>query len=307
LSYYSGDRIVSVFDTFKKALDYEKIPFEFIIIDDHSEDESFKIAKDLAASENSVSAYRLIKNYTSPYGHFAGLTKSKGACAVAITDDEQIPVELVIRFYRQWQLGNKVVIGFRDSRHDGYLTDISANLYYYLMNLLSEVKFPKGGTDAILIDRSIVDILNNQISQNNTSPIIEVLKLGFDSVYLPYDRPKSKNKSRWTLKKKLKFASDSFFSSSSLPIKIITWFGFIIFDLALLLGFILFISKLLLPSFRSSYPSWLPMFTFFCFFNGLVIFAIGIAGQYIWRILEDVRGKRPFIIEENSPKDEHHL
>jgi polyisoprenyl-phosphate glycosyltransferase len=304
LSYHSGSRLSDVYSEFSTKLIHENIPFEMIIVDDHSRDNSFELAAQLAKEKPNVTSYRLAKNYTSPYGHFAGLRKSNGQCAVAITDDGQIPVDLVVKFYRQWQVGNKIVIGFRDSRHDGYFTDISASLYYNIMNLLSDVKFPKGGTDAMLIDRSIINLLNEKISHNNTSPIIEVLKLGFDTIYLPYDRPVSNNKSRWTLKKKLKYASDTFFSSSSLPIKIITWFGFLVFDFALLLGFVLLNMKVfklgLSPT--GELPTWTLILAFFCFFNGLVIFSIGIVAQYVWRIMEDVRGKRPYIIEDSSSK-----
>ena len=87
--------------------------------------------------------------------------------------------------YRLWEKGKKVVIPYLDNRNDPLFTKLLSNLYYAIMNNLSEVKFPKGGADIFLADREIIDIFNNHIHPKNTSTIIEVLRLGFDPAYIP--------------------------------------------------------------------------------------------------------------------------
>ena len=127
-------------------------------------------------------------------------------------DDFQVPLDTVVEMYRIWEKGNKVVIPHRDDRDDPIISKIFSNLYYSLMNKLSEVNFPKGGADIFLADREIIDLFNKYIHPKNTSTIIEVLRLGFDPVYLPFDRPVGNNsKSRWTLRKKMRLAMDTFF------------------------------------------------------------------------------------------------
>ena len=114
--------------------------------------------------------------------------------------------------YRIWEKGKKVIIPFRNKRDDSFMSNIFSNLYYAIMNTLSEIRFPKGGADIFLADREIIDIFNKYIHPKNTSTIIEVLRLGFDPVYLPFNRPACKNtKSRWTLRKKIRLALDTFF------------------------------------------------------------------------------------------------
>jgi glycosyltransferase involved in cell wall biosynthesis len=204
LSYYSQDRIPGVFERVANVMEKEQIPFEFIVIDDGSKDNSYKVACELEKKDKRVRAYSLSRNYTSHYAKFAGFSVSKGACVTSIPDDMQQPLDTYIEMYRQWEKGNKLVIPYRVSRNDGWLKDLFAKSYYKLMNRLSVVNYPPGGFDVFLADREIIDILNERIHPINTSTASEVLRLGFDPVFIPYHRPKTKNKSRWTFRKKTK-------------------------------------------------------------------------------------------------------
>ena len=130
LSYYSGERIRVAYDKIKSLLDAEKIPFEFIIMDDGSKDDSYVIALELEKSEENVRAYQLSRNYTSNYSWFAGLSVSKGACSFAIVDDEQQPYSTLIDMYRMWEKGAKIVIPNRVSRDDPWRFKIFSILYY---------------------------------------------------------------------------------------------------------------------------------------------------------------------------------
>ena len=118
LSYYSGERIRVAYNKIKTLLDKENIPFEFIVMDDGSKDESYAIALELEKKEPNVRAYQLSRNYTSNYSWFAGLSIAKGACSFAIVDDEQQPYSTLIDMYRMWENGAKVVIPNRVSRDD---------------------------------------------------------------------------------------------------------------------------------------------------------------------------------------------
>lgn len=298
LSYQSEKRIEKFFDSLNKRMLKENIEFECIIIDDASTDASHKVALDIETKYESVRAFQLSRNFTSHYSIFAGFSKAKGNCAVAMPDDFQVPLDTVVEMYRIWEKGKKVVIPYRDDRDDPIISKFFSNLYYWIMNKLSEVKFPKGGADIFLADREIIDIFNKFIHPKNTSTIIEVLRLGFDPVYIPFDRPLGNNeKSRWTLKKKLRLALDTFFSSSSFPIKFISGLGVSSFVLTILLIAYYITARI---SGIIEIPGWTLLVITFTFFSGLILLSLGIIAEYVWRIFDEVKARPGFIIKEKN-------
>lgn len=304
LSYQSEKKLSDACQKIRQGLITALIPFEIIIIDDGSSDNSFEEAKKISSRFPEITAFRLSKNYTSPYAQFAGFSLAKGACAVPVADDMQRPVENIIQMYKSWGQGAKIVIGYRKSRNDGMISDIFSNLYYRIMNKFSNVRFPPGGADGFLADREILDILINKVSHINTSPIIEALQLGFDPVYIPFDRPKSTSKSRWTMKKKVKLAMNNFFSSSTFPVKLVTTLGFLMFSFALMTSILVIYAKIYTDNtlFGLPVPGWATIILVTMFFNGITMLSLGIIAEYIWRIFEEVKGRPPYIIrnkEEN--------
>lgn len=298
LSYQSEKRIEKVFDALSRKMIEEKIEFECIIMDDASSDESHNVAIELETKYENVQAFQLSRNFTSHYSIFAGFSKVQGLCGVALPDDFQVPLDTVVEMYRIWEKGKKVVIPYRDDRNDPIISKFFSNLYYSLMNKLSEVKFPKGGADIFLADKEIINIFNKYIHPKNTSTIIEVLRLGFDPVYLPFNRPVgNNNKSRWTLRKKMRLALDTFFSSSSFPIKFISGLGISSFVLSIML-IIYYITARITGIIEI--PGWTLLVITFTFFSGLILLCLGIIAEYVWRIFDEVKARPGFIIKEKK-------
>ena len=298
LSYQSEKRIEKVFDALSRRMLEEKIEFECIIMDDASSDESHNVAIELETKYENIQAFQLSRNFTSHYSIFAGFSKVQGNCALALPDDFQVPLDTVVEMYRIWEKGKKVVIPYRDNRDDPIISKIFSNLYYSLMNKLSEVKFPKGGADIFLADEEIINIFNKYIHPKNTSTIIEVLRLGFDPVYLPFNRPVGNNsKSRWTLRKKIRLALDTFFSSSSFPIKFISGLGISSFVLTILLIAYYITARI---TGIIEIPGWTLLVITFTFFSGLILLSLGIIAEYVWRIFDEVKARPGFIIKEKK-------
>ncbi len=301
LSYFSEERINQVHNKLSSLLSKENIDFELIIIDDGSTDNSFKIAQELESRHGNVQAFQLSKNYTSHYAIFAGLSICKGDCAMPIPDDEQQPYASIVDMYRIWEKGAKVIIPYREKRNDGFLNNLLSNTYYKTINFLSDVTFPKGGADMFFIDRELIDLINDRIHPINTSSIIEVLRLGFSPTYYPYVRVKGINtKSRWTLKKKIRLFKDTFFSSSTWPIKIITnlglFFSLFAFGIIVIYTYIRFFGN---PDFWGEiFPGWTSTIIIVSFFSGLILFSLGIIAEYIWRIYEEVKARPGYIIKK---------
>lgn len=302
LSYYSSDRLQDVYQNLNDELTKSNIPYELIIIDDGSKDDSYEIALSLEKEHEKVRAFQLSKNYTSNYAIFAGLSLSKGACVTAIPDDDQQPIDTIIKMYRLWEGGEKVIIPHRKNRDDGTLNDLFSSTYYKFMNKFSEIQFPKGGADLFFVDREVVDIINAFIHPKNTAIVPEILRLGFNPYFYPYERPKSKFKSRWTFKKKLKLFLDTFISSSAFPIKFITYLG-VFFSL---LSFILILFYFYIKIFGNeqfwgvTVPGWTSTILFIAFFSGLILLSLGIIAEYIWRIHEEVKDRPGYIIKNKE-------
>jgi len=303
-SYYSGSRLQSTYSKVAKELTEEKIPFEIIIIDDGSTDDSYAIACDIEKKDHRVHAYRMSRNFTTHYVRFAAINMCKGQCFTTIPDDMQLPIETIIDMYRIWEQGQKVIVPYRASRNDGKVNDFFSNLYYKIMNSISEVKFPPGGADGFLIDREIIDIFKERISPLNTSTMIEVLRLGFNPSFIPYNRPTVKSKSRWTLKKKLRLALDTVLASSSFPIKFIVFIGLV----SVVMSFFLVVSGIIIRVFLGggilgfSIPGWTTNFVLITFFSGLILFSLGIIAEYIWRIYEEVKNRPGYIIRNKNDR-----
>lgn len=301
LSYYSGQRIITVYEKLTTVLGTAKIDFELIVIDDGSKDNSYQIALELEKKYSNVRAYQLSKNYTSHYAIFAGLSVCRGQCATPIPDDEQQPYDLLVEMYRLWQQGKKVIIPHRISRSDGFFNDFLSNLYYNIMNHLTDVQFPKGGADTFFIDREVIDVINERIRPINTSCIIEVLRLGYDPYPLPYARLKGSNhKSRWTFRKKMKLFKDTFISSSTWPIRIIRNLGLFLS----LIAFVIIVFYSYIRIFGNTQfwgehlPGWTSTVVIISFFCGMILFSLGVIAEYIWLIYEEVKNRPGYLIKK---------
>jgi polyisoprenyl-phosphate glycosyltransferase len=303
-TFNSEKRLQNAYEVITNRLSTERIPFELLIIDDGSKDATWALAQTIAAADKRVRIFRLSRNFTTPYVHFAAFSVCRGACIMFMPDDLQRPVETLVECYRMWEKGHKIVISYRNSRDDGWFTDFCARSYYRIMNHLSDLNFPINGADGFLADREIIDILNTRIHPIRTSSMIEVLRLGFDPIYVAHDRKRASGKSRWTWRKKVNLAKDNFFASSSFPIRFISNMGLIISAFCLLLMPFLMYARYFTQSqlFGFRIPGWTTIIALTTLFNGLMLLGLGIVAEYIWRIYEEVKARPGFIIRQEETK-----
>lgn len=300
LSYQSEDRLEWAVELLEEGLKAASIPFEIVIIDDGSTDNSFEVAKKLESEKAFIRTVGLDANYSSPMAQFAGLEVCRGACACPVPDDGQRPVSNIIDMYRSWEKGNAINIAFRENRDDGWLNDLFSAYYYKLMRKFSKIKFPKGGSDGYLIDRSVIDYLTHHASKKNSSPVIELLKLRRPMVFIGYDRPKADHKSRWTFSKKMTLALNTFFASSIFPLRLITWVGLITFLLSLLAIVAIFIGKIFSDNTLFGFPirGWATLVVLITMFNGMMMLSLGIISEYLWRMYDEVKGSPPYTFKK---------
>ena len=301
LAYHSGDKLDRVVEELANCMVSNDIPYELVIIDDGSTDETFRNARQLESTHEVVRAFRLSRNYTSHYAAFAGLTVAKGDCVALIPDDGQQPYETLVEAYRLWESGSYIVFPFREKREESWIVKFWSLLFYRLLNVGAEVKVPRLGLDTWFVDREVVDIVNERISPIRTTTVSEILRLGFDPVFLPYIRKTREGRSRWSWRKKLRLAADWFFSTSDILIKLIIWGGFAALGISMAVSMtyvVMYVGNLETGSVLHDNPGWTSLFILSCLSLGLLLLASAINAQYLLRVYDEVKGRPGFILRK---------
>lgn len=281
-----------------KALQ-EQLPdysLEFIFVDDGSRDDSYALLLSEQQKDKRIKIVKLSRNFGSMSAIQAGLQYATGDCAGIIAADLQEPPELFVDMLAQWQKGSKVVMAFREGRQESRLQSFFVTTYYFLLDAFALKGYPRGGFDLVLVDRQIVDELN-QICEKNTNIMSLIFWLGHERSSVSYIRQKREyGKSRWTLAKKLKLIVDSFVSFSYIPIRFISAVGFI----TALLSFSYGIFILILWFSPAGVPvrGWASITAIITFLLGLIMIMLGIIGEYLWRILDETRKRPSYIVDK---------
>ena len=212
--------------------------WEWIVVDDHSRDETFAVIEALALRDARVRGFRLSRNSGSHVAITCGLHQVDSDAAVMMAADLQDPPETLASMVARWRQGAQVVWATRRARpgdpsHRGF-----AALYYWMMrHLVGMTEMPARGADFFLVDRVVVDAFR-RFSERNVSVLALITWLGFRQEYVEYDKQQRvSGQSGWTLARKIKLVVDSITSFSGFPIRLCTYIGlmFLVGSLVLLL------------------------------------------------------------------------
>ena len=264
--------------------------FEIIFINDGSKDNSLEILKELAKSNPQIVILNLSKNYGQQYAILAGWKNAKGDVAIDFSADLQDPPEQCLNMLNEWSKGNKIVVSYRQENNTSASRKITSTLFYRL--ILPNA--PKGGFDFTLLDRQA---LNELISfkDKNRFYQADILSLGFSFSAIPYRKQRRTiGKSQYTSWGRISLFIRGYLNVSYAPIKIVSILGLIV----TIIGF-LYAITVLIAYFANGYPfkGWTPIMLVLLIIGGLILTSLGIIGQYIWRILDEVRGRPNYIIE----------
>lgn len=296
--YYNEDNLMPLYQELKEkiieTIDYD---YEIIMVDDGSQDNSYKVMQQLAELDHCIKIIRLSRNFGSHAAVLCGLSKCTGDCAVIKAADLQEPTELILEMVNRWKDGFNVVLAVREGREESRQQTLFANLYYSMTRMTALPSMPKSGFDVYLIDRKVINILM-VLDEKDSALTGQILWSGFRTDKVYYTRLARKiGTSKWTLKKKIRLVSDTLFSFSTLPIKMVLLVGTVSFCGSLLWAIIVLISKLVGLINVSGYTTLL-IFNLFSF--GVVMLTLGILGEYLWRIFDASRNRPPYIIEDEN-------
>lgn len=288
--------------TFQKLLDNEAnfdgtVEFEYIFVDDGSKDGTWNALKKIKEeSPDKVRLLRLGKNVGSYVAIAAGMKAANGDANVIIAADLQDPVELTVEMYKLWNTGMKLVIGQRTSNRDSFVPRFTSSLFNRLMRKYAIHDLPRGGFDFVFFDKSIrEDVV--QINEKNTNILYLMFSLGYPTALLPYVRKEREiGKSRWTLKKKMKLFIDSFIAFSFVPIRFLSLIGIFLGIGSLIYALYIVICKL---TGSIELEGWSALMTTMLFIGSFQMIGLGVLGEYLWRILDEVRNRPQYnVIDE---------
>ena len=267
--------------------------FEFIIINDGSNDGSLEFIKSLRLKNNNISILDFSRNFGKEAALTAGLDHSMGDAVIPIDCDLQDPPNLIVDMINKWELGFDIVEAKRiDRNNDSIFKKISAIFFYNLLNLLSKNNISNNVGDYRLIDKEVVSHIKKLDERNRYMKGL-LNWPGFNKSFVEYKRLKRfAGESKFNFIRLFQLAIDGITSFSVVPLKIISLFGLFGFVTSIIFIIIILFQKFFLNNLISGYAF---LVLVLLFFGSLQLLSLGIIGEYIGKIYFEVK-KRPIYI-----------
>ena len=277
----------------KAVLDGMQVVYEVILVNDGSRDKTAEIAAQICENDKSWKFLNFSRNFGHQIAITAGMDYSSGDAIVVIDSDLQDPPELIPQMLLKWHEGFDVVYAKRVKR-DGetFFKKFTAKMFYKLMRFMTDFDLPTDVGDYRLIDSKVRDALR-LVNERNRYIRGIISWLGFNQTAVEFNREKRfAGETKYPLKKMIKFAFDAITSFSYKPLKIATYIG----TFVSLVSFVYLIVVIVLALMQETVPGWASTLAVTLFFNGVVLIILGIIGEYIGRIFDEVKARPLYIV-----------
>jgi polyisoprenyl-phosphate glycosyltransferase len=296
--YYGEETLPFLFKAFtevEKKLNERNVDLQLIFVDDGSKDATHSELIRIKAKKQKVTVVKLAKNFGAVCASNAGLKYVKGDAFTFYAADMQDPPDLLIEMANEWIAGKKYIICQRNiKRKDPIVTRIFAFFYYKLIRLFVVKDFPRTGFDIMFWDAEYLPYLKNTSKNINRS--LYAHWLGITPHVIMYDRPERMHgKSKWTFNKKFKLFIDSFVGFSILPMRITMFIGALVALGSFTYGTLIIVGAMLGNVVVPGYASLMASMSFLL---GIIIIMLGVFGEYLWRIFDEVNKRPESVIEE---------
>ena len=275
----------------------ENYDYELICINDGSKDKTLEILENIAQNDKKVKVISFARNFGHQCAVTAGLKEVTGDAVVIIDADLQDPPELIPQMLKLWEQGNEVVYGKRKTRDgESKFKLLTAKMFYKTLKALSDVDIPKDTGDFRLVDRKIVDQMN-QLPEHNKFLRGLWSWLGYKQYAFEYERKERfAGKTKYPLKKMLKLASDGIIGFSTKPLKIVGVLGIV----SIIISLIILIYSLLSFIFNwgNLTSGWTSIMVAITLFSGVQLLSLWIMSEYIGRIYDETKQRPQYIVEK---------
>lgn len=276
----------------------KKYEHEIIFVDDGSKDQTVDIIRTEAQKNSSIKLISFYRNFGHQMALTAGYGVAKGACVITLDADLQDPPEIISEMIAKWESGAKIVYAQRKKRDvDNFIKKITANIFYAFINFLSDTPIPTDVGDYRLLDREVVEFLNDLPEQARFLRGL-VAWGGHPSAYVYFEREKRlTGETHYTFSKMVNFALDGIIAFSIKPLRLSIYFGFFASGFSILVIVVKSIQHFILQQ-GDWLPGWASLFFSIVFLGGVQLITIGIIGEYIGKIYKEVQRRPQFLIRE---------
>lgn len=295
-SYNESNNIALFLERLIPVMNEIGLPYEVILVDDGSKDETSQRIMEARLNNHAIKLIRFSRNFGKEAALNAGLAHASGDAVIQLDADLQHPPEILVEFVSEWRKGGEIVYGARQSRDsDGLIRRFLTKSFYRIFSIVSDVKLMEGLGDFLLLDRKVVDaILSLPERERFTKGLYAWV--GFQRVAVPFEvAPRANGQSAWNLFKLFQFSLDAITSFGTLPLKVWSYIG-----LALSASSITYATFIVLQYFLygTDVPGYPSLMVAICFFCGVQLLGLGIVGEYLSRVLAEVKQRPLYLVQE---------
>ena len=275
-------------------------PFELILVNDGCRDRSPDIMRELHQRDPRIKVINFSRNFGHQIAITAGTDFSSGRAVIVIDSDLQDPPEVIPDLIARWREGYQVVYGVREERQgETWFKKTTAAIFYRLIVRITNVNIPVDTGDFRLMDRKVVDALKRMREHHRFMRGLSAW-VGFRQTGVLYRRhARAAGTTKYPLRKMLRFALDGITSFSYLPLQLATYVGFIVAAISIIFLFVVFVMRLSNPA--ATEPAFYGQASTLAsvlFLGAVQLISLGIIGEYVGRIYDEVKGRPLYIVAE---------
>ena len=279
---------------------FNKYDLEFVFVDDGSTDDSFKQMQNIKDNFGSqVKLIQLSKNFGQGSAMRCGWEYASGDYIGNISSDQQDPLILFKKMLKLVDINTEIVLATRSDRNDGVIINFCSSIFYFFVKKFIIPDFPFGGCDVYLFSKNVKNylLLKDERGNHNAASLINS---GFHYEKISYTRKKRKHgKNQTKILKRITVLIDIIVSNSHLPIRFISSTGLIIGIFGIGFGIFIIIQRLINLS-STEHMGWASTISLLSIFSGLILFSLGIIGEYFWRIMENFKKDPLFSVKKRT-------
>jgi dolichol-phosphate mannosyltransferase len=283
------------------ALEQTGEEWEIVLVNDGSRDRSGEIIRQFHREDPRIKLIDLSRNFGHQPAVTAGLHHARGDAVVLIDGDLQDPPEMIPEMVKKWREGNQVVLGERSSRSDAGVRGVGFRIFYPILRGMTDLPSSPDAGIFGLMDRRVVEEFKKLPERSRFIPGLRSW-LGFTQTSVTYDRTeRAAGKPKQTLRKLIHYAMDAIFSFSYRPLRWVTWMGLFVATVTFGLAVFYFVTFFTMHK----QPGGGFTTTILCvlFLGGVQMIAIGILGEYIGRIYEEIKQRPLYVVKDRLGVD----
>lgn len=294
--YNEEESLPVLYERVKEVMDSTGEAWELVLIDDGSRDRSAELMRKMAVEDERVRPIIFARNFGHQIAVTAGLDFCRGQAAVIIDADLQDPPEVVLEMIEKWKQCNQVVYAVRVEREgESWFKKMTASLFYRIIFRITDIKIPLDTGDFRLLDRKVIDVMGHMRERHRFLRGMSSW-VGFKQAGVEYKRAaRFAGVTKYPFKKMLKLALTAITSFSYFPLQLATYLGFVAAGLAVIAIPVVIIMRLTgNPAFTGQASTLLAVL----FLGGVQLLSLGILGEYVGRIYDEVKGRPLYVVSE---------